>query len=68
MSPIPGSGIFHPNFRQLTPKGIMNEESFIRGNLQYMQFTKGYIHFFIVHIDVGCWLLEKVCLEETHIT
>ena len=22
---------------------------------------------FIVHIDVGSWLLEKVCLKETHI-
>ena len=28
-------------------RGIRNQESFIRGNLQYMQFTKGYIQFLL---------------------
>ena len=28
--------------------GIRNQESFIRGNLQYMQFTKGYIQYRVI--------------------
>ena len=34
---------------------IRIQESFIRENLQNMQFTKG--TYIIVHIDGGCWLL-----------
>ena len=47
--------------------GIRNQESFIRGNLQYMQFTKGYIQFllYILMWVVGC--CKTVWLEETHI-
>ena len=46
---------------------IRNQESFIRGNLQYMQFTKGYIQFllYILMWVVGC--CKIVWLVETHI-
>ena len=44
---------------------VRNQESFIRGNLQYMQLTKGCIHF-LVYILI-CVVGKTICLEQTHI-
>ena len=48
---------------------LLNQES---GIIYSGKFTINAIYkvmhtAFIVHIDVGCWLLETVCLEDTHI-
>ena len=45
--------------------GIRNQESFIRGNLQYMQLTTGCIQFLLY---ILIWVVGKtICLEQTHI-
>ena len=38
--------------------GIRNQESFIRGNLQYMQFTKGYIQYRVIWSNIHLCGLE----------
>ena len=42
-----------------------SQESFIRGNLQYMQLTIGCIQFLLY---ILIWVVGKtICLEQTHI-
>ena len=42
-----------------------NQESFIRGNLQYMQLTIGCIQFLLY---ILIWVVGKtICIEQTHI-
>ena len=48
--------------------GIMNQESFILGKLQYMQLTKGCIQFLLYILYTLIWVVGKtICLEQTHI-